>query len=298
MLRCVQLNNNPLDSVTEEETAALARGLDHYRELLRGKSKLGHQTQSVDSGVDVSNDLDKTDEYSDAEEKEILSEEDEIRNFIVNKEFYKCDPLCSEPENFDEFLYYYKSFHSPLLDKEFHGISMEKIQSESRKVEGRKREQSEKKRISDALQSLKNMAALKAWRLKYREMQRLKERRRREGEEEDVEEEEEQLNPPFAADPDWTVQNSQLEEKIFLPGPGLHPSVPWPELERAVAVLEAEMEGEVERVIRSAGRPGRGGAGSLRLGRLDRLGGRLETVRNKVRAVSARARLQDRNIEI
>ena len=291
---CLQLNNNPLGSVTEEETAALARGLDHYRELFRGKSKLGLQTQSVDSGVDVTNDLDKTEEFSDEEEKEILSEEDDIRNFIVNKELYKCDPLSSEPENFDEFLYYYKSFHSPLLDKEFHGFSMEQIQSESRKVEGRKREQSEKKRISDALQSLKNMTALRAWRLKYREMQRLKEKRRREGEDE----EEEQLNPPFAADPDWTVQNSQLEEKIFRPGPALHPSVPWPELERAVAVLEAEMEGEVERVIRSAGRPGRGAGGGRRLGRLERLGGRLETVRNKARAVSARARLQDRDIVI
>ena len=280
MLRCVQLNNNPLDSVTEEETAALARGLDHYRELLRGKSKLGHQTQSVDSGVDVSNDLDKTDEYSDAEEKEILSEE-EIRNFIVNKDLYKCDPLCTEPETFDEFLYYYKSFHSPLLDKEFHGFSMEKIQSESRKIERRKREQSEKNRISDALQSLKNATALRAWRAKYREMQRLKETRR--GEEDD---EEEYPIPPFAADPDWTVQNSQLEDFW----PGVDPSVNRSEVERALAVLEAEIDGEVERVIRSAGRPGKhSGRGA---GRLDRLSGKLDIIRNKVRSVSAQSRIE------
>ena len=102
-------------------------------------SDLQSEVNMAVSDDEVETDLDKTDEYSDAEEKEILSEE-EIRNFIVNKDLYKCDPLCTEPETFDEFLYYYKSFHSPLLDKEFHGFSMEKIQSESRKIERRKRE--------------------------------------------------------------------------------------------------------------------------------------------------------------
>ena len=282
MLSCLQLTNNPLVWLSEEETAALARGLDQYRELFRARSKLGQQTQSVDSGVDVSNDLDKTEDYSDEGENEILSEGDEIRDFVVNKELYKCDPLCSEPENFDEFMEYYKSFHSPLLDKLFHGYSMEHIHRESRKVERRKMEQCEKKRISDALQSLKNTTALRAWRAKYREKQRLRAERG------DEEEDNDNINPPFAADPDWTVENSQLEDEIFRPG--RHPRLNLSEAERAVAVLEAEMDGEVEKVIRSAGSPGRHWA-ERRRGRLERLSSKLETVRNKVRSVSAQSRI-------
>ena len=115
---------------------------------------------------------------------------------------------------------------------------------------------------------------------------------KRKGKEEE-EEEEEDINPPFAADPDWTVENSQLEDKIFRPG--VDPRVNLSEVERAVAVLEAEMDGEVERVIRSAGSPGKhGGCGAgteRRRGRLDRLSSKLETVRNKARSVSARSRI-------
>ena len=84
------------------------------------------------------------------------------------------------------------------------------------------------------------------------------------------------------------MENSQLEDEIFRPG--RHPRLNLSEAERAVAVLEAEMDGEVEKVIRSAGSPGRHWA-ERRRGRLERLSSKLETVRNKVRSVSAQSRI-------
>ena len=52
-------------------------------------------------------------------------EAEEINDFIENKDLYCGKKLeTAEDEfNFDDYLYCYKSFHSPFLDKEFEGFS-------------------------------------------------------------------------------------------------------------------------------------------------------------------------------
>ena len=257
------------------------------RENCQGKVKLLSQRESIDSGVDVTHDGPDGDSGATQDDRErleqtSLSAEDEIRNFMENKDLYRCHPASEEQERFDEFLYYYKSFHSPLLDKEFQGFSMEQIKSESKKIEKLKKEQAKKKMISECLQTLKSKTALRAWREKYRQLQRAGQRRREEGDVEDC-----PVSTPYDCDPDWTVANSQLAEHVFHPAP--RTAMRLADLDSAVAVLSDELDLQVDNVIKASGRPGGQGeqARQRRSARIDRLTHKLETVRSKVRSLSA-----------
>lgn len=277
-LTCLQLNNNPLE---EEDRAKLVQGLEQCRELYRKMKSCQHR-ESIDSGVDVNNDNEEEEDIA-KDDQAGLSQEEEIRNFIENKDLYKCCPKEEDQENFDEFLYYYKSFHSPLLDREFPGFSMEQIKTATRKIEQTKKEQNLKKRIDESLQTLKNRTALRGWRERYRQLQREGERRRV-----DEGHEEYEVIAPYDQDPDWRIGNSHLQDNIFTPGPPntLNPD----QVASAMAVLESELEVEVEKVIKSSGMPGavEEQVRERRSARIDRLSSRLETVRSKVRSVSAK----------
>lgn len=137
-----------------------------------------------------------------------------------------------------------------------------------------------KKRIEESLQTLKSRTALRGWRERYRELKREGEKRRL-GEDN----EEHEVSLPYDHDPDWTICNSQLQDNIFSPANSVKPDL----LRTAMRVLEGELDLEVSKVIKTSGRPGtvEEEIRRRRSGRIGRLNSRLQTVRNKVRSVSA-----------
>ena len=157
---------------------------------------------------------------------------------------------------------------------------MEQIRKESLRIEKTKKEQAVKKRIEESLQTLKSRTALRGWRERYRELKREGEKRRL-AEDHD----EHEVSPPYDHDPEWTIGNSQLQDNIFSPANSLKPDL----ARTAVRVLESELDLEVEKVIKTSGRPGTVAEEMRRRrsGRIGRLSSRLQTVRNKVRSVSA-----------
>ena len=211
-------------------------------------------------------------------------EEQEILNFIENKDQQE-DQLVqfsSEFENFDEFLYYYKSFHSPLIDKEFNGFSLEHITNETNKKEEKKKEQLKKRLIWDQLQVRKDKEAISAWRGKYK-----KEKQKKEKEfEENYDGIDINIDAPYAIDPDWSIPTTKVRDEVFNMAKN---DVTLEDVVKATNAIETELDKEVQKVIKSTDKPGKLPEEKLRIrsARIERLNEKLLQIRKKGRSLSA-----------
>ena len=267
--------------------------LQQIKEIFREKeSKLHHgidHRNSFDSGVDIQTNSDEDDSSTEASSPEIeipvLRAEDEIKDFIENKDLYTGKDLQSglSEFNFHDYLYCYKSFHSPILDQQFEGFSIEKILKDAKIMGNVKKEQKKKTEISNAVQVLKNKQALKTWREKYLVMKRESAKKNAFDEtSENIQDE-----PPFDHDPDWTIRNSVLPDSVYRPT--VTKDIKFNEVVEAIEVLEDQIDGEVNKVVRSTSKPGKLDPSVLnrRSARIDRLGQKLYTVKMKARSMSA-----------
>ena len=150
----------------------------NYIKSLKGEPEFKTVSQvhrnSFDSGVDVNDSSEESTtitSVSDSMTDSNIDENNEIEDFIKNKDLYTGKKIGAPDDdfNFDDYLYCYKSFHSPLIDKEYHGYSMKDIQKASKAMEMRKREQLHKSIISKSLQLLNSKKALLAWRDNYKQ---------------------------------------------------------------------------------------------------------------------------------
>ena len=223
----LQLGGN---KISPADGRLLSLGLDHVRrnQLQNATKPLvleSHQQHrnSFDSGIEIK-DLSETESETSSEESKSKSkapskgddEAEEINDFIENKDLY-CGKKLETVEdefNFDDYLYCYKSFHSPFLDKEFEGFSLDDITNAAIKDEKRKKDQKKKKQISLALETLNNRTALSAWRDHYRRLQVMK---TRSYEREDECTKGDNVAPPHGQDPDWSISNSTLPDNVFSP---------------------------------------------------------------------------------
>ena len=219
----LQLGGN---KISPADARVLSCGLGHVRRnQCQDASKHPAQAQhrlSFDSGIGVK-DLSETESetsYEDSKsECNVSSRQDddevrEINNFIENKDLYSGKKLDNvEGEfNFDDYLYCYKSFHSPFLDKQFEGFSLNDITNAALRVEKRKKEQEKKKQMNIALDSLNSRVALSAWRDRYRQQREIRARSYERAEDCTMGH---HVSPPHGQDPDWTISNSALPDTVF-----------------------------------------------------------------------------------
>ena len=255
------------------------------------KGSINDLGNSFDSGVELKEE-DESTEYSESISKvhQEQSDADEIQEFLANKDLYSGKQLAnSEKEfNFDDYEYCYKSFHSPLLDKQFAGLSLEQIKEASLRMEHKKEEQKKKREISEALQQLNTKRAMMTWRDKYRRQKQITAKKYRD---EDLEAPE--IDPPYDQDPDWTVNNCSFNDKVFHPAAG-GKDVKFNDVVKAIEVLEDQIDDEVDKVVRSTSRPGtvQTGVRERRSAKIDRLNHKLSSARRKARAMSAHASVQ------
>ena len=273
----LQLGGN---KISASDSRLLRSGLGRVRGNQSQDSSKHQHRHSFDSGIGIK-DLSETEsetwsEDSRSECKVSVKRDDEveeINDFIENKDLYAGKKLdkVEEEFNFDDYLYCYKSFHSPYLDKQFEGFSLKDIQSAALRVEKRKKEQENKKQINLALESLHSRAALAAWRDHYRQQSAV---RARSYERADTEcTMGHNVSPPHGQDPDWTIANSALPDTVFSPAVNKASQsifltkitikcdsaqdVSVDDVVKAIEVTEEEIDHEVSRAVRSAGRPGR-----------------------------------------
>ena len=257
--------------------------IEEEKKMMKGKLELG---ESFDSGIGI-NEVESTEDSGEAtatDENQDMDENDEIQDFLDNKDLYTGKKLSDGEEfNFDDYEYCYKSFHSPLLDKEFDGLSIDQIQQAAAEMKMKKEEQKKKREISEAVQFLKTRRAMMTWRDKYKKMKQMTAKKYSEN---DYSPEEEGTEPPYDQDPDWTITNSSVSDKVYHPGAG-DKDVKFDEVVRAIEVLEDQIDDEVEKVVRS--RPGRveTDVRERRSARIDRLNQRLNTAKKKARIMSA-----------
>ena len=220
----LQLGGN---KISPSDARALSCGLGHVtRNQCQDASKHSAQArhrQSFDSGIGIK-DLSETESETSSEDSRSEcnvscrgdDEVEEINNFIKNKDLYSGKKLARVEEefNFDDYLYCYKSFHSPLLDKQFEGFSLNDITNAALRVEKRKKEQEKKKLINIALDSLHSRVALSAWRDRYRQQSKIRARSYERADECTMGH---IVSPPHGQDPDWTISNSALPDTVFSP---------------------------------------------------------------------------------
>ena len=253
-----------------------------FYEILDICPKLESDNNQIHVCSDESSKETEADNLKEKNEKYIkFLEEQEILHFLENK-----SPLVdqniqfsTEFENFDEFLYYYKSFHSPLIDKEFDGFSLEQIKTETRKNEEKKNEQLKNRRIWDKLQVMKDTQAITAWREKYKDLKKSKEK------EFDYDDVDIDLDPPFATDPDWSLATTKTADQVFSLA---NNDAKLEDVVNATVALEIEFDKEIQKVLKSTANPGKLGetklrARSARIGRLDK---KLEQVKRKGNTLS------------
>ena len=212
-----------------------------------------------------------------------FAEDQEILQFIQNRNLSTDQQvyLASEFEDCDEFLYYYKSFHSPLIDKEFDGFSLDHIKHVTKKSDDKKKEQVTKRLILDALQVRKDKQVVADWRERYKNLKRMKEKEFTNNEDLEV-----NLDPPYATDPDWSLATSSFEDKIYSPA---NKDVKIDDVAKATEALEKEFDKEIGKVIASTESPGSLSVARLqaRSDRIGRIELKLEKVKRKARALSA-----------
>lgn len=218
----LQLGGN---KISASDSRLLRSGLGRVRGNQSQDASSKHQHRhSFDSGIGIK-DLSETESETSSEDSRSEckvsakgdEEVEEINDFIENKDLYAGKKLdkVEEEFNFDDYLYCYKSFHSPYLDKQFEGFSLKDIHSAALRLEKRKKEQENKKQINLALESLHSRAALAAWRDHYRQQRAI---RARSYEQADTEcTMGHNVSPPHGQDPDWTISNSALPDTIFSP---------------------------------------------------------------------------------
>ena len=285
----LQLSGNP---IVNQDSKLFNLDLEQMKEIFRENENKSHlaldHRNSFDSGVDLITNSDEDDtntEESYSDKKSTMREEDEINDFIENKDLYTGKNLLSETKefNFDDYLYCYKSFHSPLLDQQFEGFSIEKILKDAKIVGDVKKEQKEKIKISNAVQLLKDKQTLKTWREKYRMLKQNSDGKSALDETNEIN----QVDPPFDHDPDWTIRNSALPDSVYKPS--LTKDIRFNQVVEAIEVLEDQLDGEVNKVVRSTSRPGKLDKRILnrRSARIDRIGLKLENVKMKARSMSA-----------
>ena len=193
LLSVLQLTPNPL--LGEVEAAArlgLPGLLQLSRDRLAGTGKLQQQI-SQDSGVGLDQEEEEDEQKVNknipvreevaapvcpagedlrARIRQQQREDEEIKHFLRNKDLYCNTQLnTAQPEDeemFDEYLYYYKSFHSPLLDKQYDGYSVEDITAETARRAGQRAEQERADRAAAAQQAVQSKLALQSWRDKFR----------------------------------------------------------------------------------------------------------------------------------
>ena len=222
----LQLGGN---KISPGDARRLSCGVEHVRRNQRQDvfkapaPTLQQHRHSFDSGIGIKDLNDETESETSSDDTksvcEVVSKRDEeveeITNFIENKDLYSGKKLgkVEEEFNFDDYLYCYKSFHSPFLDKQFEGFSLNDITRAALKVARRKKEQERKKQINIALEALHSRVALSAWRDRYRQ-QRAARARSYERDECTLGE---HGSPPHGQDPDWTISNSALPDNVFSP---------------------------------------------------------------------------------
>ena len=247
---------------------------------MKQNNELMEHRDSFDSGIDVTGANDDYEKSLDNQDSpKGLNEEDEIKDFIKNKDLYAGKPVAdNEDFNFDQFLYYYKSFHSPLIDKQFHGFSLEEIKKAAENVDLVKKDQFKKTKVNKALQSLKNKNALLAWRDEYRRM-KISGR--------NVDFKNLDVDTLIDVDPDWTISNSNIPDGVF--NPKQNKEIKFDQVLKAIEVFENQLDGEVEKVVASTSKPGRlnNEAINRRSAKLNRLGNKVESMKKKARSMSA-----------
>lgn len=219
----LQLGGNKLSASDSRLLTSLGRNQRQEQDACQPRAQAQHR-HSFDSGIGIK-DLSETESETSSEdtksECKVSSKADdeveEINDFIENKDLYSGKKLdkVEEEFNFEDYLYCYKSFHSPFLDKQFEGFSLKDINDAALRVAKRKQEQEKKKRINLALESLHSRAALSAWRDRYRQQRAI---RARSYERADTEcTMGHNVSPPHGHDPDWTISNSALPDTVLSP---------------------------------------------------------------------------------
>ena len=280
----VKDENIPVDEGLEDESTGNSNSfyeiLDNHPKLESDNTiKIIDKTQN-----ESSKDIEKEDLERRTEKYTRFLEEQEINHFMKNKNLQENQNVqfSGEFDNFDEFLYYYKSFHSPLIDKEFDGFSLDHIKTETRKNDDQKKEQLDKRQIWEKLQGMKDKEAMAAWREKYKDLKKNKQKEF----ENNLDDIEIKLDPPYATDPDWSLATSVLLDNVFSLA---NNDAKIEDIVKATVALENEFDDEVEKVIKSTDQPGKLNEAKLRArsARIGRIEEKLKQVKMKARTVSA-----------
>ena len=290
-----QSSDAQIETVDQDEKSIGDEGLEEeftdnsksFYDILDNYPKLQFEDLKIDENTEESSTEKQTEaSYSKRkiEKHAKFSEDQEILQFMQNRNLYDDQQvhISNEFDDFDEFLYYYKSFHSPLIEKEFDGFSLDHIKLETKKNDEQKNEQLKKRQIMDTLQVMKDKQAVADWREKYKNLKK-KKQKEFENNDDDLEV---NLDPPYATDPDWSLATSIFEDKLYCLA---NNDVKIDDVVKATAALENEFDKEIDKVIKSTKHPGSLDETRLRVrsARIGRLEQKLEKVKRKARTLSA-----------